>query len=211
MNRFVLLLIAALGSCWQGAVAQQAVDTLMARYERLWKQSDSLRIEAMLARIEAGRQRIKAAPVGEDTASPDEDILLSVRARAAAASARSRLPAAKPGMSIADTVTALGMTSKADTGQASFYAAEFHGKKTSSGERYDMDDFTCAHRWLPFGTRLRVTNISNGKSVVVRVNDRGPWKHKRIIDVSKAAAKELDMVRSGTAKVEVRVEEQSGD
>jgi rare lipoprotein A len=114
-------------------------------------------------------------------------------------------------MSIADTVTALGMTSKADTGQASFYAAEFHGKKTSSGERYDMDDFTCAHRWLPFGTRLRVTNISNGKSVVVRVNDRGPWKHKRIIDVSKAAAKELDMVRSGTAKVEVRVEEQSGD
>lgn len=211
MIRFVLLLFVALAFCGQGAVAKLPVDTLMARYERLWRQSDSLRIEAMLARIEAGRQRIKAAPVGDDTSSPDEDILLSVRARAAAASARTRLPASKPGISLSDTVTALGMTSKADTGQASFYAAEFHGKKTSSGERYDMDDLTCAHRWLPFGTRLRVTNISNGKSVVVRVNDRGPWKHKRIIDVSKAAAKELDMVRSGTAKVEVRLEEPATD
>jgi rare lipoprotein A (peptidoglycan hydrolase) len=191
---------------WEGAMAQQQADTLLARYERLWRQSDSLRVEAMLARIEASRRRVHVAPVPADTTSADEDILASIRTRAAVASARSRTATAKPGVSVADSITAIGLEVRPDTGQASFYASEFHGRKTSSGERYDMDDFTCAHRWLPFGTRLRVTNIGNGKSVVVRVNDRGPWKHRRIIDVSRAAARELDMMKSGTAMVEVRIE-----
>lgn len=68
-----------------------------------------------------------------------------------------------------------------------------------------MHDKTCAHRWLPFGTMLRVTNLKNDKRVVVRVNDRGPWKHGRLLDVSKAAAIDLDMIRDGTARVRIEV------
>jgi len=74
-----------------------------------------------------------------------------------------------------------------------------------------MHDSTCAHRWLPFGTKLRVTNIANDRSVIVRVNDRGPWKHGRILDVSKAAAVALDMVRMGTARVRIEVVSDSTD
>ena len=84
---------------------------------------------------------------------------------------------------------------------ASFYADKFHGRKTASGEKFNMYDYTAAHKTLPFGTVLRVTNLSNGKSVNVRVNDRGPFAKGREIDVSKAAAKELDMIEEGTATV----------
>ena len=80
---------------------------------------------------------------------------------------------------------------------------ELAGNRTASGEAFDPDDFTCAHRTLPFGTKLRVTNLANGQSVVVRVNDRGPWGRGRVIDISQAAAKEIGMHRSGTAKVSV--------
>jgi rare lipoprotein A len=97
------------------------------------------------------------------------------------------------------------MKVKPDTGTASYYAEQFHGKKTSSGETFDMHDRTCAHRWLPFNTMVKVTNLANGKEVVVRVTDRGPWKHTRLIDVSKQAAKELDMIRAGTARVAIEV------
>jgi rare lipoprotein A len=68
-----------------------------------------------------------------------------------------------------------------------------------------MHDRTCAHRWLPFNTRLKVTNLANGKEVTVRVTDRGPWKHTRLIDLSKQAAKDLDMIRAGTARVAIEV------
>jgi len=88
-------------------------------------------------------------------------------------------------------------------GMASFYGAEFHGKKTASGETYDMWDYTCAHRTLPFGTRLRVTNLKNKISVIVRVNDRGPFAKGRIIDLSLAAAKKLNMLKDGVVKVKV--------
>jgi rare lipoprotein A len=90
-------------------------------------------------------------------------------------------------------------------GMASYYAKKFHGRKTASGERFNMRKFTAAHRTLPFGTRVRVTNLSNGKSVVVRVNDRGPFKRGRIIDVSYAAAKAIGMVRAGTARVRIEI------
>jgi rare lipoprotein A len=90
-------------------------------------------------------------------------------------------------------------------GVASYYADDFHGKQTSNGEVFDMNDFTAAHRTFPFGTKVRVTNLENKKSVVVRVNDRGPFKEARIIDLSLAAAKELDLIRSGTAKVKLEV------
>ncbi len=89
----------------------------------------------------------------------------------------------------------------------SYYAEDFHGKKTASGERFDMNGLTAAHRTLPFGTRLRVTNLENGKSVMVRVNDRGPFAKDRILDVSKAAAKELVMTGKGTVRAKLEVVE----
>jgi rare lipoprotein A len=89
---------------------------------------------------------------------------------------------------------------------ASWYGEEFQGRTTSSGERFDMNGLTGAHRTLPIPTFVRVTNLANGRSVVVRVNDRGPFRdpENRIIDVSYAAALRLDMVRSGTATVRVQ-------
>ncbi|WP_288007562.1 septal ring lytic transglycosylase RlpA family protein [Thermonema sp.] len=86
-------------------------------------------------------------------------------------------------------------------GMASYYADKFNGRKTASGEIFDNSRMTAAHRTLPFGTYVKVTNLANGKSVVVRINDRGPYAHGRIIDLTKAAAIQLDMVRTGTAKV----------
>lgn len=92
-----------------------------------------------------------------------------------------------------------------EAGRASFYGSEFHGRRTASGERYDHGDLTAAHRTLPFGTRVLVTNVENGKSVVVRITDRGPFRKGRVIDVSKRAARELGFVRQGTTEVELRV------
>ncbi len=88
-------------------------------------------------------------------------------------------------------------------GLASFYGRKFHGRRTASGERFDMHALTAAHRDLPFGTKLRVRNLRNGKEVVVRVNDRGPFKKGRIIDVSRAAAEALGMLGRGIEKVEL--------
>ncbi len=93
----------------------------------------------------------------------------------------------------------------AQSGTASYYADKFHGRKTSSGEVYSHRRLTAAHRTLPFGTRIRVTNLKNRRRVVVRVNDRGPFRKGRILDLSLAAARELDMVRAGTARVKIEV------
>lgn len=90
-------------------------------------------------------------------------------------------------------------------GIASWYGADFHGKQTSSGEVYDMYQLTCAHNTLPLGTMVMVTNLENGKSVELKVNDRGPFVKDRIIDVSYAAARMLDMHEQGTAAVRVEV------
>jgi rare lipoprotein A len=90
-------------------------------------------------------------------------------------------------------------------GVASYYAHDFHGKQTSNGEVYDMHAFTAAHRTLPFGTKIRVTNLENKKIVIVRVNDRGPFKEGRIIDLSMGAAKKIDLILSGTARVRLEV------
>ena len=88
---------------------------------------------------------------------------------------------------------------------ASYYAEDFHGKKTSNGEHFNMNDLTCAHKSLPFNTILKVTKLSNGKSVDVRVNDRGPFVVNREIDLSKAAAVKLGMIGTGTAKVKLEI------
>ncbi|GAQ94817.1 rare lipoprotein A [Thermodesulfovibrio aggregans] len=86
-------------------------------------------------------------------------------------------------------------------GVASWYGAEFHGKPTASGEIYNMYDYTCAHREYPFGTKLRVVNLQNGKDVVCTVNDRGPFIPGRDLDLSYASAKKIDLIGPGTAEV----------
>jgi rare lipoprotein A len=90
-------------------------------------------------------------------------------------------------------------------GRASWYGPNFHGKLTSNGERYNMWAMTAAHKTLPMNTIVKVTNLKNGKSTVVRINDRGPFVSNRIIDLSKAAASKIDMIGSGTAPVKLEI------
>ena len=90
-------------------------------------------------------------------------------------------------------------------GVASWYGEPFHGRKTASGEVYDMHGMTAAHKELPLGTVVQVTNLDNGREIELRVNDRGPFIKGRVLDVSYAAAKHLGMVGPGTAKIELRV------
>jgi rare lipoprotein A len=99
-------------------------------------------------------------------------------------------------------VSCIAFPAVAETGRAAFYS----GGRTASGERTGPNGLTAAHRTLPFGTRVRVTNMRNGKAVVVRIVDRGPFNRGRIIDLSRAAAVELDMISSGTAVVSIERE-----
>ncbi|PWV53885.1 septal ring lytic transglycosylase RlpA family protein [Chitinophaga sp. S165] len=91
-----------------------------------------------------------------------------------------------------------------ENGKASYYADKFEGRKTASGETFRQNGLTAAHRTLPFGTKVKVINVSNGKSVTVRVNDRGPFSQGRVIDLSKKAAKRIGMISTGVAVVEIK-------
>lgn len=98
----------------------------------------------------------------------------------------------------------LGAAALAETGTASWYGNEHHGRRTASGERFDQNALTAAHRTLPFGTQVLVRNMRNGREVVVRITDRGPARRTgRVIDLSKAAAAELGMVLAGVARVSI--------
>jgi rare lipoprotein A len=97
----------------------------------------------------------------------------------------------------------------AEFGIASWYGGKFHGRKTSSGEIYDMNRLTAAHKSIPFGTIVLVTNLENDKSVRVKVNDRGPFVSGRIIDLSKAAAIEIGLIKTGVARVKIEILEES--
>ncbi|MCO2685138.1 septal ring lytic transglycosylase RlpA family protein [Pseudomonas aeruginosa] len=99
--------------------------------------------------------------------------------------------------------SSLAGSGSADTGEASYYGSRHAGLRTASGERYNPNAMTAAHRTLPFGARVRVTNLDNRRSVVVRINDRGPFRRGRIIDVSRKAAEGLGMIRSGVAPVRI--------
>ncbi len=88
-------------------------------------------------------------------------------------------------------------------GMASWYGPGFHGKTTANGERYDMHGLTAAHKTLPFGTKVRVTNLANDRALIVRINDRGPFVPGRIIDLSKRAADQLGFLEAGKARVRV--------
>ena len=91
--------------------------------------------------------------------------------------------------------------SEAQANTASWYGPGFHGRRTANGETFNTHALTAAHRTLPFGTRVKVTNVGNGRSVVVRINDRGPFVHGRVIDLSQAAARVIGM--SGTARITI--------
>ncbi len=91
------------------------------------------------------------------------------------------------------------------TGLASYYGRTFHGRRTASGERFNMHAMTAAHRHLKFGTRVNVTNLQNRRSVTVRINDRGPFARGRIIDLSYAAAKKIGMIHDGVVRVKIEV------
>jgi rare lipoprotein A len=90
-------------------------------------------------------------------------------------------------------------------GKASWYGKPYHGRQTASGERYDMYDHTAAHKKLPFGTKVRVTNLTNGRHTTVRINDRGPFVRGRVIDLSYSAAKQIDMVQAGVVPVKLEI------
>jgi peptidoglycan lytic transglycosylase len=108
------------------------------------------------------------------------------------------------------TLAILGTTGiaapQSEEGVANFYGDKFQGKKTASGEVFDKSGLTAAHKKLPFGTKVKVTNVDNGKSVVVTVNDRMAASNPAVIDVTRRAAEELDFVKSGKAKVKVEVQ-----
>ena len=90
-------------------------------------------------------------------------------------------------------------------GVSSYYGKKFHGRPTANGEKFDMYALTAAHRTLSFGTKIRVTNLENGKRAIVRVNDRGPFVAGRVLDISYAAAREIDMIGTGTAMVKIEI------
>lgn len=110
------------------------------------------------------------------------------------------------------STTTLAVTAKpnssvpvTETGVASYYGAKYHGKPTASGEIFDMNELTAAHPTLTFGTRVKVTHLENNRSVIVRINDRGPFVQGRVIDLSQAAATELQLLQSGLARVKIEV------
>ena len=90
-------------------------------------------------------------------------------------------------------------------GKASYYSSDFHGRKTANGEIFNMYEKTAAHRTLPFNSIIQVRNIENNKSVIVRINDRGPFHNDRIIDLSYQAAKEIDMIEKGVVDIEIKI------
>lgn len=100
-------------------------------------------------------------------------------------------------------LTTATLCAQQHVGDATYYHNKFHGRLTSDGSRYHKDSLTCAHRTYPFGTMLKVRNPKNGNEVIVKVTDRGPFRRGAIVDLSEAAAEEIDMIRAGVARVEV--------
>ncbi len=149
------------------------------------------------------------APLAASTAATPSESALPLEASAEIAATVELVPlaaapvAAPADSQPADVETATG--TPMGSGSASYYAGKFHGRRTASGETFDNGAMTAAHRSLPFGSLLRVTNPANGRSVVVRINDRGPFTRGRLIDVSRAAADELGIVARGHGTVELEL------
>lgn len=140
-------------------------------------------------------------PLAASTAASPEESVARIDPAASAAMIElvPMLPSTEVTVPSAPQETVLGQ------GSASYYAAKFHGRRTASGEAFNNNAMTAAHRTLPFGTLVRVTNPATGASVVVRINDRGPFTKGRMIDVSRAAAEQLGLIARGHATVELKL------
>lgn len=147
-------------------------------------------------------ERLTPPVTGQDSPTARGDISPDGSASSAAAAASATDPVLEPVHATpADRVPGAG--SVLARGTASWYGKRFHGRRTASGERFDMNGLTAAHRTLPFGTRVRVRSVATGREVVVRINDRGPRSRQRVIDLSLGAARELGIHRGGTAEVQL--------
>ena len=138
-----------------------------------------------------------SATMVADTSSQPSNVKTSIEPQAPPS------PPSRPKLSVKENSSAPAKWPQ--TGEASWYGLKFHGKTTANGGSYDQKALTAAHASLPFGSKVKVTNLANGKSVEVEINDRGPFAEHRIIDVSRAAAQALDMKKSGTTTVRVEL------
>jgi len=151
------------------------------------------------------------APLAASTAATPADGGLPLEASAAATELSTEIvpltaaPLPETPVAIPSEAPEAPATTSLGSGTASYYAGKFHGRRTASGEAFDNGAMTAAHRTLPFGSLVRVTNPANGRSVVVRINDRGPFTRGRMIDVSRAAAEELGLITRGHATVELEL------
>lgn len=155
--------------------------------------------------VQNGSSRLAAAAVVESANPPavssdTAPIDRARRADAAGDGARARQPMVENRMTHEAEEAAASVLGR---GKASFYGRGFAGRPTASGETFNPAAMTAAHRTLPFGSKVRVTNTNNGRSIVVRVNDRGPFVHNRVIDLSQGAAERIGMIHSGTANVKI--------
>ena len=171
----------------------------------------SRRLAAAVGRAKGTLPRVWQRP-GQTEASEQAQRAPGLDAAIAYPHRHARLPHERTGPRAALDLrhAAQGFAGWAQFGRASFYADLLHGRPTSSGERYDREALTAAHRTLPIGTMVQVTNLHNQRSVTVRVNDRGPFIHNRLIDLSRAAAQRLGYVPHGTAPVRVEVVDARG-
>jgi rare lipoprotein A len=151
-----------------------------------------------------GSRKKRSAALARRTA------LIAVCTAMAAAAPASTRASAERTTSLNDVASAIGRgVGVVQEGLVSWYGGAFHDRPTASGELFDAGELTMAHRTLPFGTKVRVTNLRNGRSVVVRVNDRGPFVGQRIADLSHAAAEQIGLVRRGVTKARIEVIGQS--
>jgi rare lipoprotein A len=160
----------------------------------------SLTVAALLTSVPA-----QAAQAPTQTVEAPTPRLQSLEAAVATASDDSSVTADTPATIETKLEAVQQSFDEIATGRASYYGRELEGNRTASGERFHAAALTAAHRTLPLGTKLRVTNLANGRSVIVRVNDRGPFIRGRVLDVSLAAAREIGMVARGSADVRLEV------
>ncbi|RQR49362.1 septal ring lytic transglycosylase RlpA family protein [Burkholderia sp. Bp9125] len=136
-------------------------------------------------------------------ANADNDKQLNFDSALASMPAPDSKDAKSTSLADAEPIDGANVSDFRQTGRASWYGRGFHGRRTANGERFNMNAFTAAHRTLPLASYIRVTNPTNGKWVVVKVNDRGPYKRGRVLDLSYAAAKVIGLVHAGTGRVKI--------
>lgn len=173
----------------------------------------TVRSAVLRRRALIGLAALLALPAGPASAESDPAFDASFAAFTAlppaplAAAGAVDIAAIEPASEAADQDDGIDIARQLGSGGASYYAAKFHGRRTASGEAFDNTAMTAAHRSLPFGSKVRVTNPANGRSVTVRINDRGPFHGGRVIDVSRAAAERLGLVARGHGTVDLALVE----